>query len=76
MKKSICIFAATMFIGGSILTSCKSSTEKIDKAKENVSEAKQDLTKAEKDYSIAIEEFRKETNEKIAANEKNIAECR
>jgi len=77
MKKSIYLFAAIMFAGGIILTSCEStSQQKVENAEENVSEAKQDLHEAEMDYSAAIHDFRRETDERITTNEKYISDLK
>jgi|ERR1035437_8493205 chromosome segregation ATPase len=73
MKKTIYILAVALFAGGTIITGCKSSPEK---AELNVSEAKTDLAKAETDYTAAIQDLRTETDSKIAANDKRIAELR
>ncbi len=68
---------AAVIIGG-----CKSPAEKtedardnVSDAKENVSDAKQDLAQAVKD-SIAFENFKKEAEEKIISNKKQIADLK
>ncbi len=74
MKKSIVVIAASVFITGAILTSCKSSSEKVENAQENLKEANQDLAKANEEYLADIESYRKEASDKYDANEKSIAE--
>ncbi len=76
MKKSIYFFASTLFVGGTIFTSCKSTSEKIETAEANVVKANQDLHQEELDYAAAVEQFRNETNQRIAENEKNISELK
>lgn len=76
MKKNIYYFTAALFTSAMIAGGCRNSSEKVEKAKENVTDERQDLLNAERDYTVAIEQFRKETNEKIMTNEKNIAELK
>lgn len=74
MKKSILALAASTLIIGSIATSCNTPAEKVEKAQTNVQEANQDLEKANDAYKLEIESYRKETADKIAANDKSIAD--
>lgn len=74
MKKSILVLAAFTFITGAILINCNTPAEKVDKAEKNVVEAHQDLDKANQEYLADVEKYRKETADKIAANDKSIAE--
>ena len=74
MKKSILIVAAFSFVSFSLLTSCDNSAQNVADAKSDVKDANRDLDKANKEYDAEIEKFRKEAAEKIAANEKSIAE--
>jgi len=83
MKKSVFTLAITMLIGGTILTGCQSSAEKVEnaennlqEAKENVLEAKQDLKVAHQDSITEYQKFRIEYEERITANEKSIADFR
>ena len=71
MKRSIFSLTLSMIIGGTMLTSCQSSREKVENAQEQVVEAKQELNQAIKD---SIQQFRMESEEKIRDNEKDIAE--
>ncbi|MES2286461.1 MAG: peptidase M23 [Bacteroidota bacterium] len=74
MKKSIFVITASAFISAAILTSCNSSAEKVENAQDKVTEATLDLEKANEEYLGDIENYRKETAAKIAANDKSIAE--
>ncbi|MDP2089552.1 MAG: peptidase M23 [Flavobacteriaceae bacterium] len=74
MKKSILLMAAFTFITGAILTSCNTPAEKVDNAEKNVVKANKDLDKANQEYLADVEKYRKETADKIAANDKSIAE--
>ena len=74
MNKSIAIITATSLLAITMLTSCNSPAQKVENAQENVSEAKQDLEKANAEFARDMENYRRETNEKIDANNKSIAE--
>ena len=74
MKKSILILAAFTLMTGAIMTSCNTPTQKAENAQDKVTEANQDLDKANQEYLVDIENFRKETADKIAANNQSIAE--
>jgi hypothetical protein len=70
MKKKIYLIAATMFAVGLMMIGCSSPSEKVEDAQEKVDKANQNLDKAQEDYIVDVENYRKETAEKIAANEK------
>ncbi len=84
MKKAFFLYALiTMFIAGTIFTSCQSSTEKVDAAKSNVEDAKQDLTAEQRNANSEAQEtantkaweaFKLETDVQIKVNEIRIAE--
>jgi hypothetical protein len=74
MKKSILILSSFMFMTGVIITSCSSPAEKVANAQNDVKEASLDLAAAKEERRAEIEKFRKETAEKIAINEQNIAD--
>jgi peptidoglycan hydrolase CwlO-like protein len=74
MKKSIYVITASALIAASILTSCSTSAEKVENAQDKVSEANMDLETANEEYLVDIENYRKETEATIAANDKSIAE--
>jgi uncharacterized protein involved in exopolysaccharide biosynthesis len=80
MKKTIFMLAVTAFVAGAMLTSCQSSSEKVESAQEKVHDAKNQVVMAEQELNQAlkdsIQQFKKESEERIAANEKSIAEIR
>ncbi len=72
MKKSISAFALSVVITATVMTSCNSSAEKVEDAKENVIEASHDLDQAEENYTEEYNKFQLETEQKISDNEKSI----
>ena len=91
MKKTILGLLITGFISTSILTSCHSPAEKVMEAKDELSEAKDEVVKAKVDLKESLKDsftrvqsdslagwkkFRKEMEEKINDNEKQLAELR
>lgn len=75
MKKSIRTTIAYSFIvAGLTLTGCNTPAKKVEAAKENVTEAQKDLEKANEEYQVEIENYRKETLQKITDNDKIIAD--
>src|ERR1039458_9993945 len=76
MKKLVLGLAVSVFIGGTILTSCNTPSQKVENAENNVVQANNDLDKANQEYLADIEKCRKETAEKITSNDKNIAELK
>ena len=68
MKKSIFTLVVSTVISVTVIVSCSSSAKKVENAQENVTEANKDLEKANNDYLAEIVEYRKETADKIAAN--------
>jgi septal ring factor EnvC (AmiA/AmiB activator) len=76
MKKLFFILAATTIIlAGTICTSCNSTpTEKVINAQKDVNEANKDLEVANAAYLADIENYRKETSDKIMSNDKAIAD--
>lgn len=73
MKKPILKIASTSFLVITLLVSCSTPAEKVDKAQENVTKANNELDSAIKDYLADIDVYRLETANRIAENEKNIA---
>jgi len=63
------IFAIITIIIATTFSGCDSPTQKVNTAKENVIQAKED-------YKTEVDNFKKESNEKITANEKAIADFR
>jgi chromosome segregation ATPase len=76
MRKSILAFAACTFITGAIFTSCNTPAKKVENAQGNVIEANKDLDQANKEYLADIENYRKETANRIAANDQTIVELK
>ncbi len=68
------MLALFTLITGVILTSCNTASEKVDNAEKNVVEANKDLVNTNKEYLADVEKYRKETADKIAANDKSIAD--
>ncbi|MBA3704367.1 MAG: peptidase M23, partial [Bacteroidetes bacterium] len=64
----------SVFITGAVFTSCSSPEKKVENAETGVLEANQDLDQANAEYLADVETYRKETAEKIAANNQSIAE--
>ncbi|WP_428659922.1 hypothetical protein [Runella sp.] len=76
MKKTILLLAVLAIVNDSILTGCKNPEKKVEDAEVNVKEANEDLKEAKSEYLTDIENYKKETTEKIAANDKSIADFR
>jgi F0F1-type ATP synthase membrane subunit b/b' len=84
MKKSIFTLAIATIMIGSMITSCKPNTEKVQDAQENVDSAKVAVTDAENDLNEAkraatAEEwqaFKDDTNTKIEENNAKIEELK
>lgn len=72
MKRPIISMVLTGFLISATITSCSSSAEKVENAEGKVDEANQELDEAKDAYLEDIEQFKAETAEKIAANEKSI----
>ena len=73
MKKILVVFAGCLLVGG-LMSSCGSSAEKLKDANENSVEANKDLEAAKVAYAEDMANYRKETAEKLATNDKNLAE--
>lgn len=74
MKRTIIILASAAMTAGYLLSACSSPSQKVENAQEDVKEANKKLDKANDAYLADIESYRKETDEKIAANDKSISE--
>ncbi|WP_435353133.1 hypothetical protein [Emticicia sp. SJ17W-69] len=74
MKKSILALAVFTFIASTAILSCNSPAEKVENAQTDVVDANKDLEKANEDYLVEVEAYKKETADKIAANEQSIKE--
>ena len=76
MKNSIFTVAIFALAMGTIFTSCNSPAEKVDDSKAKVENAQQDLDKAKREYAEEYNKFKLESDEKITANEKLIADLK
>ncbi len=76
MKKSIYILAAATIIAGATFTSCNTPKDDVVNAQENVAQANANLDQATDDYIADIERFRQETSDRIAANDRIIADLK
>lgn len=74
MKTPILTLALTALTTATILSSCTSAADQVKIEQENVITANEKLTDAENEYYAEIAEYKKANLEKIAANEKSIAE--
>lgn len=74
MKKLILTLCATLLLTGAIFTSCNTAAEKVDKAEDKSIKADEDFNTAKEEYLADIENFKKETNAKIEANNLTIAD--
>lgn len=73
MKKSIETLAAIVAFSG-LLWACSTPAEKVTKAENDVIEAEAALELTQEQYLQEMEDFKRINNEKIAANEKTIAD--
>lgn len=76
MKKSILKIALTTMIAGTFITSCNSSTEKVEDAAVKVDVATQDLKNAQDDFNSEYTKFKIESEQRMVDNEKQIAELK
>jgi hypothetical protein len=60
---------SAIFCFGLIVSSCSSSSDKVEDAKEDVRDANKELVDANIDYLVDMETYKRETAEKIAAND-------
>jgi len=74
MKSSKLLFFFTMLGIFFMFTSCDNAAQKVVKAEENVVDAEKDLQMAEEEYLADVEQYKLLSAEKIAANDRSIAE--
>ncbi|MFO7673490.1 MAG: hypothetical protein R6V74_07275 [Lutibacter sp.] len=74
MKKLIFTITTSIMLTGAIFTSCNTAAEKVDKAEDKSIKADEDFNSAKEEYLADIENFKKETNAKIDANNQLIAD--
>ena len=80
MKKSINKSNSILTVVGiaamAIFSSCSTPAEKVETAEQDVTQAQENLSEAKDDYLVEVENFKKESADKITANDKAIAEFR
>lgn len=76
MKKSIFAIAITALVVGTSITSCDSSTKKVEDAAVKVDEASEDLTDAKKEFNEEYAKFQTESEARMVENDKQIAELK
>ena len=76
MKKSIFTIALTTIIAGTIITSCNSSTKKVEDAAVKVEDAAEDLTKAKEEFNAEYNQFKIESEQRMIDNDNQIAELK
>lgn len=76
MKKSILNIALTTIIAGTLITSCNSSTEKVEDAAVKVDQATEDLTKAKEAFDVEYTKFKTESEQRMIDNDNQIAELK
>jgi uncharacterized protein HemX len=74
MKQGKILTLAIAIGTAAIVMSCNSPAKNLENAESNVVEAKEDLSKAQEEYAADVRLFRLETDKKITANEKEIAD--
>ena len=74
MKNSIVLLVVFGFFAVSMFTGCDTPAQKVDNAEADVVDAKEDLVQAQEDYLADVELYRQQTAEKVAANNKSIAD--
>ena len=74
MKNSTLTIATILWLTTPFLPSCNSSTDKMEDKKEAVLEINEKLEVAQEEFLAEVENFKKETTEKIKANDKMIAD--
>ena len=72
MKKKLFTLASFLIITGMMVTGCNTPAEKVTDAQKEVTEANKDLNEANKEYLADMEDYRRETTLKIAANDSTI----
>jgi DNA anti-recombination protein RmuC len=73
MKKKSALVALGL---GLALSACNTSADRVADAKENVADARKELAEAKDEYVLDMEKFKKETADKIAANNATLADLK
>lgn len=76
MKKSIFAVAITALVAGTTITSCDSSTKKVEDAAVKVDQASEDLADAKKEFNEEYAKFQAESEKRMVENDKQIAELK
>jgi hypothetical protein len=74
MIKTILILSASLIFAGLAINGCDSPEKKVENAQNKVNEASNNLDSANRQYLAQIESYKKETNIKIEANAKSLAD--
>jgi outer membrane murein-binding lipoprotein Lpp len=74
LKNPNSLLAAVIVITATLFLGCNSPQEKVDEVQENAEEQQQNLDQAQVDLETETANFKMESNEKITANEKVIAD--
>ncbi len=85
MNKLIYAVAISMFMAGTLFTSCQSASQKEDEAQEDVQDAKEDLQEAQEEANLQAQKaanaeewrvFKSDAEIKITKNENRVAELK
>lgn len=76
MKKSILSIAIATLFTGSLITSCNSSSQKVEDAAVKVEVAAEDLNKAKEEFNNEYNKFKVESEQRMLDNEFKIAELK
>jgi len=74
MKKTIVTLSSISFIVAGLLSSCESPSQKVVDAEKNKIEANEELAEANQEYIADVEQYKRETAEKINENNRIIEE--
>jgi hypothetical protein len=74
MKTTFFALTIFAFITSTAVLSCNSAEKKVENSETKVEDANKDLVVANEEYLADVANYKKETIEKIAANEKSIIE--
>jgi hypothetical protein len=74
MNKIVLILSASLMLTGAVVTGCSSPASEVENAQDKVAEANNNLDKANEEYVKDIENYKKQGADKIAANEKTLAD--
>jgi hypothetical protein len=74
MKKTIIKTLVISFMAIAILGACNSPSKQVENAQTNVEEANKELDEANVAYLVEVDAYKKDIEQKIAANNKSITE--